>query len=215
VSDWLGETDERQDGALIPAEPAPLPATYVERVALIEACWQRLSVKQRAFLTAWRDCRFNATRAAKQLGLSGTTKPMTAWMREPDFATVVRAWRANAGVDALDKDRLLARQDDIVETLLTPKPVLHQGFPVRDPRDPLGAAILEEVEAGAAAKANETLMKAAGLLKDKELEVNIGMAGGPAMIVQVVRPDGEVIDASPVGVQVQLPEPESDESWLG
>src|SRR2546423_360530 len=97
-------------------------------------------------------------------------------MQESNYATVVRVWHANAGASALDRDRLLARQDDIVETLLTPKPILHQGAPTG----------FEEVEAGAAARANETLMQAAGLLKSKDdVNVNIGIVG-PALNITVM-----------------------------
>lgn len=135
------------------------------------------------------------------------------WMHEPAYRTIVRLWQGVAGSEALDKDRLLARQDDIVETLLTPKPVLHQGIMVRDTRP--GApvdAVLEEVEAGAASRANEVLMKAAGLLKDKELEVNVGIVG-PGLSIQVMEPNGVVKDATPIGVPIELPEPAEDD-WL-
>lgn len=140
----------------------------------------------------------NARAANKALhGRNMTNSAHTLWMLQPDYATIVRLWRGAASDKALDKDRLLARQDDIVETLLTPKPVLYQG-------EPTG---FEEVEAAGAARANETLMKAAGLLKDKELEVNVGLVG-PSLVIQVVQPGGGVVDVTPRSVPIALPEPE-------
>jgi hypothetical protein len=191
--DWLDISDNKQV-AVLPAEVV-VPPTFAERVALVESCWARLSINQRTFLTAWRERRYNASAACRAIGLSDSTKPMTKWMDNSDFATVVRIWRQHAAGEALDKDRLLARQDDIVETLMTPKPILHQGAPTG----------FEEVEAGAASRANETLMKAAGLLKDKDVDTGVNI--GPTLIVQIVQKDGTVIDATPHTVNAELPEP--------
>lgn len=202
--DWL-DIEEKPTAGL-PAVVA-VPDDFAARVALVEASWARLTLKQKTFLQAWRECRYNASAAARTLGLSSKTKPMTEWMTEQDFATVVRVWRANAAANALDRDRLLARQDDIVETLLTPKPILHQGVPVADTR--LGAkpgAVLEEVEAGAAARANETLMQAAGILKsgkDTEVNVSVGIVG-PALHISVM-PLPPSKAAAEQGVPVELP----------
>jgi hypothetical protein len=208
--DWL---DTGEAKAVVAAPPA-IPAEFVARHALVEECWGRLSPAQRTFLAAWRECRFNARAANRAVhGVSYTNTSHTKWSQEPDYSTVMRVWRAMAADSALDKDRLLTRQDDIVETLLTPKPVLHQGVMVPDTR--IGARagdVLEEVEAGAASRANEVLMKAAGLLKDKELEVNIGLIG-PSLNIQVVQPNGEVKNVTPRGVTVEMPEPTAD-GWL-
>lgn len=138
-------------------------------------------------------------------------------MQEPDYSLVARVWRANAAANALDKDRLLARQDDIVETLLTPKPILHQGIMVPDTR--IGAqagAVLEEVEAGAAGKANEVLMKAAGLLKDKELDINIGVViGPPTLNIQVMpTPPSKVAVLESVAIDAKFTDVPSDDAWL-
>src|SRR6185437_1956575 len=169
--EWASEGGLLSDNWLnepTPALPAPaeLPVEPRARLALLEECWQRLTPKQRAFLTAFRENRLNASRTSRALyGHRDGRSAHINWLHERDYGTVVRIWQGAAGQEALDKDRLLARQDDIVETLLTPKPVLHQGLPVFDPKRP--GEILEEVEAGGASRANEVLMKAAGLLKDK------------------------------------------------
>jgi hypothetical protein len=200
LNDWLDIGDNRQV-AQLPAEIA-VPATFAERLALVEDCWLRLSPAQKTFLHAWRECRYNARAANRELfGRDNTYSQHTMWMHQQDYATVVKVWRATASGEALDKDRLLARQDDIVETLLTPKPILHQGVPTG----------YDEVEAGAASRANETLMKAAGLLKDKDLDINVGIIG-PALTVQIVQADGKVIDATPQTVNAELPEP-IDAEW--
>jgi len=193
MSDWL-DIEPVEEKAGLPAVVST-PLEFAERVALIESCWSKLTEKQKLFLTALRENRFNARRAARKLEGVVARKSHINWMHDTSYSTVVQLWRASAGAEALDKDRLLVRQDDIVETLLTPKPILHQGAPTG----------LYEVEAAAAGRNNEVLMKAAGLLKDKEVDVNVGLIG-PQFTIQVVQPDGSVLDATPKGVTVELPE---------
>lgn len=208
--DWL-DTDERVPA--LPAQVVELPGEYAARAALCEQAWARLSIRQKTFLSAWRDCRYNARAACKQLGLSENSRPNTLWMHEPDYALVARIWRANAAASALDRDRLLARQDDIVETLLTPKPVFHQGIAKIDEN----GKPYYEVEAGAAGKANEVLMKAAGMLKDKEIEINIGLqVGPPTLNIQVMpMPPSQNARAEHVAIDAKFTEvPSDDTEWL-
>lgn len=209
--DWPDTVDERVPA--LPAQVVELPAQYVARAALCEQAWGRLSVKQKTFLSAWRDCRYNVRAACKQLGLSENYKPNTLWMHEPDYAMVVRIWRANAAADAIDRDRLLARQEDIVETLLTPKPIFHQGIAMLDEH----GKPYHEVEAGAAGKANEVLMKVAGMLKDKEIEVNVGVQiGPPTLNIQVMpMPPSKNVRAEHVAIDAKFTEAPSDNGeWL-
>ena len=198
--DWL-ETPQYEvvPVAQTPQLPAAieLPSTLAERNALVKSCWDRLTEPQRMFLTALRLHGFNARKVQRETGLSRSTHK--GWLHNTNYSTVMKLWLQVASGQAQDRDRLLVRQDEIVETLLTPKPVLYQG-------EHTG---FEEVEAGAAARANETLMKAAGLLKDKEVDLNIGIIG-PSFTIQVVQPAGDVIDVTPSGVPVQLPEPDAD-----
>ena len=208
--DWLGTT---APSAAVAAVPFQVPADPHDRLALLEECFSRLTEIQRKWLFALQSHGLNVRRTARALGREhGKSTSHTNWMRGRDYSTVVRIWQAEAGQEALDKNRLLARQDDIVETLLTPKPVLHEGIAVFDPRRPGENAILEEVDAGAASRANEVLLKAAGVLKDKEVDVNIGMIG-PALNIQVISPTGEVKDITPRGVEIALPEPGIEEDW--
>lgn len=200
--DWLDIGEREGEGGHLPAVIA-LPDDYAARFQLAESCWSRLTEKQRVYLAAWRDCRFNARAANRMLGYSEKTQFNYTWMQQPDYATVARIWRANAAADALDRDRLLARQDDIVETLLTPKPILHQGAPTG----------FEEVEASAAARANETLLQAAGVLKSKdEVNVNVGIVG-PALNIQVM-PLPPSKNAEQQGTEVDLPPIDAEfEEW--
>lgn len=199
MSDWL------DIGENIPALPIPveLPIDPHARLALAQQCWAQLTDKQRTFLTAFRENRLNARRTSHVLhGNESGRQAHKGWMHQPNYLTIVRLWRGVTGSEALDKDRLLTRQDDIVETLLTPKPILYQG-------EPTG---YEEIEASAAARANETLMKAAGLLKDKDIEINVGLVG-PSLNIQVVQADDTIRHVSNEGVSVELPEP-IDAEWL-
>lgn len=159
-----------------------LPDGFAARLALVEASWARLSDKQKIFLNAWRECRYNAHATARHLAGVVSRTSHVAWMRELDYATVVRIWRANAAANALDRDRLLARQDDIVETLLTPKPILQQGLPTG----------FYEIEAGAAGRANEALLDRV-MPKSPDVQVNVGVAFAPTP-VEFEKTDGAVID---------------------
>lgn len=205
--DWLGTE------ASVPALPIPveLPADPGARVALAEQCWAKLTDKQRVFLTAFRDNRLSARRTEAVTGMD--RRSHANWNREnPNYATIVRLWLGVAGSEALDKDRLLARQDDIVETLLTPKPIFHQGIAMIDP----DGKPYEEVEAGAASRANETLMKAAGLLKDKEVDITIGVVIGPPTLNIQVMPvaPGKTIVRESVAIDAKFSEIPSDSEWL-
>lgn len=210
MSDWL---DEEPAKAL--AAPQAVPAEFVARVALVEECWGRLSVPQRNFLTAWREAGFNARAAARTLGqgVPGNYGHF-GWAQEPDYGTVMRVWRAMAADRALDKDRLLARQDAIVESLLTPKPVLHQGIPVMH-----NGVVLEEVEAGAASRANEVLLdRVMPKPSDKnQLEVNVGVAvqnGPPTLSIQVLPSREKRAVSQGVVVDAKYTEVPGDVGWL-
>lgn len=203
--DWL-------DTLPVPVIPETLPVEPAARLQLVEELWTRLTESQKKFLTAYRQCGLNGRAANRQLtGSTNTYAPHTQWMYQPAYRTIVRIWRGEAGDEALNRDRLLARQDRIVETAMTPKPVLHEGIMVLDTRP--GArpgSVLEEVEVSAASRANEVLMKAAGLLKDKEVEVNVGVAidgGPPRLDIQVMpRPPGQTAERPSVPIDAKFTE---------
>lgn len=212
--DWLDTTP-------VPVIPATLPVEPAARLQLVTELWQRLNESQKKFLTAYRHCGLNARKTNRHLtGHDQTPTSHTQWMYQDAYRTIVRIWRGEAGDEALNRDRLLARQDEIVETLLTPKPILHEGVMVRDTRP--GAApdaVLEEVEAGAASRANEVLMKAAGILKEKDVEVNVGVAvdgGPPRLEINVMpRPPGQNAVREGVPIDAKFTEVPAEEDWLG
>ena len=208
-----GERGEGVSGGL-PAV-VELPVDPRARLALVEDCWRQLSELQRLFLTAWRDNRYNATRASEQMGGKPHRKTHERWLTQVAYGTIVKAWLGVASDRALDKDRLIARQDDIVETLLTPKPVLHQGIPVM-----IGGKVLHEVEAGAASRANEVLLdRVMPKPSDKNnVEVNVGVAvhnGPPTLNIQVLpRPEKKQAEQG-VAIDAKFTEvPSDDEDWL-
>lgn len=216
--DWLDIADERLPLPPIDTEtPADatlpgLPVTSMDvakveeaklRHAKLVVAWESLSESQRIFLNTWRECRFNANRAFRVLsGVKGVSKSSVSNWRGNESFNLIREMLRDVSIEEiLSKSYLAARQEDIVETLLTPKPILHQGF----------ATGHFEVEAGAAGKANEVLLRLGGHLKDRELDVNVGIVG-PSFCIQVVQPDSTVIDVTPCGVAVELPAPSDD--WL-
>lgn len=214
ADDWL-ETDARPTQLIDTEKPADggLPGVPMlaeaaearEKRAQFIVSWESLNESQRVFLNTWRECRFNTNRTIRVLAGTVHAYSKTSvqrWADIPQYAHVRDLLRTSSIQEILSRDYLAARQEDIVETLLTPKPVLHAGFHTG----------FYEVEAGAASKANETLLRLGGHMKDKDLEVNVGIVG-PQFVIQVVQPDGAVKDISPRGVTIDLPAPE-DDGWL-
>lgn len=215
--DWLDTGDERKTDVVSLAQlptAIDIPVDPRARLALIEDCWRQLSDLQRLFLTAWRDNRYNATRASEQMGGKPHRKTHERWLTQVAYGTIVKAWLGVASDRALDKDRLIARQDDIVETLLTPKPVLHQGVPVM-----IEGKVLHEVEAGAASRANEVLLdRVMPKPSDKNnVEVNVGVAvhnGPPTLNIQVLpRPEKKQAEQG-VAIDAKFTEVPSDDEWF-
>lgn len=209
MSDWL---DTQEDQLPVLAIPAELPTDPRERLVLLEECWKGLTPKQRKFLETLRRCGMNAHRAERMGG--GSRRSHASWRAEnQQYNFVMRVFLEGAASKALNKERLLARQDDIVETLLTPRPILHDGIPVR-----VDGEMLEVVEAGAASRANEVLLKAAGVLKDKEIEVNVGVAlnAPPTLNIQVLPAPVAQQSAEPerVPIDAQFTQVPDDDGWL-
>lgn len=201
--DWLS-TDET-----IPLVPAvvDLPVAGPVRAVMVKDAWGRLTNKQRLFLTTLRQNGFNAKAAGRALEIVGgpVRESHVRWMHDADYVMVFRAWRAWAAGEVRDPDGLVLRHDGIVEEALTPKPILHQGAPTG----------FEEVELGVAARANETLMKSVGLLKDKEIEINVGIAVGPPTLnIQVLPvPPSKIVRRENVAIDAQFTEVPTDDEW--
>lgn len=218
--DWLNEPAHdypvaKPDADLAPATTEmalPLSESALEKaVAAGErrgqfiAAWGLLTEQQRMYLNTWRECRFNGAKTLRVLAdVRGISKTgVLKWADLPAFRLALTMMRSASVEEILHHDYLVARQEDIVETLLTPQPILHQGFQTGH----------FEVQAAAAGKANETLLKLGGHLKEDKQDINVGIVG-PSFTIQVMQSDGVVKDITPRGVAVQLPQPAEDSSWL-
>lgn len=99
------------------------------------------------------------------------------------------------------KEPLIIRHHELVESLMTPKPVLYAGIPVMH-----NGEILMEIEAGAAAKVNMDLIELGGHKPKEDQKLNFGH--GPALVIQVMAQDGTVqIAQLNNGVEIQQPTP--------
>lgn len=216
AEDWLEtdarptqliDTEQAQDGGLPGVPMLEEAAAAREKRTEFIIAWESLTESQRVFLNTWRECRFNTNRTIRVLAGTAHAYSKTSvqrWIDIPQYALVRNLLRGSSIQEILSRDYLAARQEDIVETLLTPKPVLHAGFHTG----------FYEVEAGAASKANETLLRLGGHMKDKDLEVNVGIVG-PQFVIQVVQPDGVVKDVTPQGIVIDLPAlPDESDEWL-
>ena len=218
--DWLNEpapdypVAKPEEGEPADATQPGLPVSETALAAAVSAqekrtqfvtAWSQLTEHQKIWLNTWRESRFNNARTMRVL--QGTAVPaskttLSRWRESPGFEFVEKMLRSASVEEILSRDYLAARHEDIVETAMTPTPILHQGV----------ATGHFAVEVGVAQKANETLLKLGGHLKDKDIDLNIGIVG-PSLVIQVVQPDGGVKDIAPRGVTVELPQPAEDE-WL-
>ena len=170
-----------------------------ERIKTFEAAWKKLSPRQQKFLETWQLCNFNARKTARALG--DQTQAHARWVKGPDFALCMDVMRRVEATQILNREKLIIRHDELVESLMTEKPVLHQGIPVYMDGKPL-----MEIEAAAAAKVNKDLLEIGGHAKPEQ---QASFGAGPALIVQVTNKiGGEVISTVNVGVVPNLPGPE-------
>lgn len=148
---------ERPALTVLPA----MPESSGAKLELLQQCWDRLMPKQQHFLNMLRECRWNQRATVRALDTTPfriSRSSLRHWLAQDDFAFVTKVLQQDDAGTVLNKDKLLLRQDDIVEQLMTPTPILHQGQ----------ATGYFENRAPQASKANETLMKVAGLLKSDE-----------------------------------------------
>ena len=170
-----------------------------ERIKTFEAAWKKLSPRQQKFLETWQLCNFNARKTARALG--DQTQAHARWVKGPDFALCMDVMRRVEATQILNREKLIIRHDELVESLMTEKPVLHQGIPVYMDGKPL-----MEIEAAAAAKVNKDLLEIGGHAKPEQ---QASFGAGPGLIVQVTNKiGGEVISTVNVGVVPNLPGPE-------
>ena len=175
-----------------------------ERVISFEAAWKTLTTRQQKFLETWRDCNYNLRKTARALG--DQTQAHARWVKGPDFALCMDVMRRVEATQILNREKLIIRHDELVESLMTEKPVLHQGIPVYMDGKPL-----MQIEASAAAKVNKDLLEIGGHAKPEQ---QTSFGAGPALIIQVTNKiGGEVISQVTAGAIPQHAPPEEDE-WL-
>jgi hypothetical protein len=173
----------------------------VEQTKSFEASWRALSDRQRKFLQTMEDNHFNERRSAK--ALSDRTQTYRRWHGNTDYALCLDILRRAASGQLLKKEPLILRHNELVESLMTEKPVLYMGSPVIG----LDGQPMMEIEAGAAAKVNMDLIELGGH-KPKEAEkTNYGH--GPALVIQVVNAKDGTVQIAQVnnGIEIHQPTP--------
>ena len=187
------------EAPVLPAVVVDPPSDPMDRVRAFEKAWKKLSLPQKQYLGALKDCNFRQGIALRAIGKTQTYQSTVyRWRANEHYAFIEKALKADVVKDILSRERLIIRQDNIVEDLLEPKPILYQGAPTG----------FYENQAGQAAKVNETLLRVGGHLKEDD---QVAQRGGPALIIQLTnRIGGEVVSEVRVGVVPELPAP----TWL-
>lgn len=161
--------------ALVLQKPL-IPEATAQQQKLLDGAWRRLTDKQKAFLYTLRDCNFSERAAVD--ALEGTTLRVKRtevrrhWNDDPDFALAKKVMQ-NAVYDVvIDQQRTILRQAEIVEEAMRPEPVLYHGLPTG----------LYRLDTDKATRANESLAKMTGLMKNAEaprVRVRIVNLAGP------------------------------------
>ena len=196
MSDFLDIDDDKPSFPVVAAAP---PSDPLERLRAFETAWAAISDTQKKYLAALKDNNFRQGKAIEAIGKTRTfNSTVYRWRSNEHFAFLEKAMKADVVKDILERERLIIRQDNIVEDLLEPKPILYMGAPTG----------FFESQPAAAAKVNETLLRVGGHMKEDE---QVAQRGGPALIIQLTnRVGGEIISEVKVGIVPELPAP----SWL-
>lgn len=196
ATDWLGT--EVTAVPLMLAKPL-LPSDLAERNAMLEKAWNGLKGTQQGYLLALRQNHYSLPKTLRSMKKSGNAPDRVTVARwtagNADFAFVLRVMKSVARDEVIDPDRLLLRADQIAEDALEPKPILYKGKRTGFYENQLDTAL----------RANEQLMKTQKMLNNDEPAGRF--AEGPALIIQVVQPDGGLVNVLPKGVTIDLPEP--------
>lgn len=197
MSDFLDIGDE--PAPAFPVVARDPPSDPMDRVKAFEKAWKKISLDQKKYLGALKDCNFRQGKAIEAIGKTRTYhSTVFRWRANEHYAFLEKAMKADLVKDILERERLVIRQDNIVEDLLEPKPILYQGAPTG----------FYENQPAAAAKVNETLLRVGGHMKEDD---QVAQRGGPALVIQLTdRVGGEVIREVKVGVIPELPAP----SWM-
>lgn len=197
MSDFLDIGDD--PAPALPVVARDPPSDPMERVRAFEKAWAEISPQQKQYLGALKDCNFRQGKAIEAIGKTRTyASTVFRWRANEHYAFLEKAMKADLVKDILERERLVIRQDNIVEDLLEPKPILYQGAPTG----------FYENQPAAAAKVNETLLRVGGHMKEDD---QVAQRGGPALVIQLTdRVGGEIVREVKVGVVPELPAP----SWM-
>lgn len=196
MNDFLDIDDDVSPG--LPAVVSEI-ADLGQQAKSFKKSWAALSTRQQQFLTAMESNNFNERKTAR--ALNDGTQSYRRWHTNDDYALCLDILRRCASGQILKKEPLIIRHHELVESLMTPKPVLYAGIPVMH-----NGEILMEIEAGAAAKVNMDLIELGGHKPKEDQKLNFGH--GPALVIQVMAQDGTVqIAQLNNGVEIQQPTP--------
>lgn len=181
-----------------PALPAVVQdiADLGERLRSFDAAWAALDARKKKFLETLQACNFNESKTARALG--DTTQSYRRWRGNADYALCLDVLRKCATTEILGKEKLIVRHDELVESLMTEKPVLHQGLPVYFEGKPL-----MQIEAGAAAKVNKDLLEIGGHVQKEEQKQSFI---GPPLVIQVITQEGTV-QVAQINNGIEIPQP--------
>lgn len=163
----VAEVKENLPVVAIPKEVAEPPVDAGKRAALLDKAWKRLDKRQKIFLTLLRENKFNERATCRLLELTPDRVPRSTvrlWHNEDeDFAFCLKVMKTVAAGASIDRERLLLRAEEIADEALEPTPILYQGAPTG----------FYENHKDTALRANEQLMKAAGMLKGEDKSARV------------------------------------------
>lgn len=167
-----------------PALPTP-PIDAGTRAAMLDQAWKKLDKRQKSFLTLLRENKFNERATIRLLSLTSEKISRTTvrrWHESVHYVFVLQVMKTVDAGASIDRERLLLRAEEIAEESLAPTPILYQGAPTG----------FYENHKDTALRANEQLMKAAGMLKGDEKTTRVTVR-----VVNLAGPEEDnVIDAT-------------------
>jgi hypothetical protein len=176
-----------------PRDVSDPPIDAGKRAKMLDRSWKVLDKRQQTFLTLCRENKFNERATIRLLELTQHKISRTTlrnWKTgDADFIFVYKVMKTVEAGASIDRERLLLRAEEIAESSLEPTPILYQGQPTG----------FYENSKDTALRANEQLMKAAGMLKGEEKSQRVvvrvvNLAGPEEPAKQVIDVAAEVIE---------------------
>jgi hypothetical protein len=191
----VDEVAKSLPAVIAPRDVTEPPVDAGRRAKMLDKAWNKLNKKQKVYLTLLRENRFNQRATDRLLALTPDKVSRTTvrnWINlNEDFAFVLKVMKTVEAGASIDRERLLLRAEEIADSALEPTPILYQGMPTG----------FYENYKDTALRANEQLMKAAGMLKGDEKTqrvvvrvVNLAGPEDPTPPKQVIDVGAEVIE---------------------